>query len=303
VPASGGILRYLRAKGSVDARSVNVQVREACVRALAEFPADRPLRVLELGGGAGGAFRYWMSLLLPFRRVEFTATDRDGGLLEAYREAVASLAGELGFPVAGDQPDRLRIQDGERVIDLRLRRVVAPEGFPREDEGSFDLMVAQSFWDLVPPGTAPALGRYLLAPRGLFYATLTFSGGTRFAPPHELDRQLLHCYHATMAGERGGDPYAGERLLGHVRMPGSGFSELATGRSDWRVNPTDEGYVADEKFFLLTVLGFIEKELLTSTEVRDDQLDWWMGIRRRQLADGQLSYAARQQDLVARRDA
>jgi len=303
VPASGGILRYLRAKGSVDARSVNVQVREACVRALAEFPADRPLRVLELGGGAGGAFRYWMSLLLPFRRVEFTATDRDGGLLEAYREAVASLAGELGFPVAGDQPDRLRIQDGERVIDLRLRRVVAPEGFPREDEGSFDLMVAQSFWDLVPPGTAPALGRYLLAPRGLFYATLTFSGGTRFAPPHELDRQLLHCYHATMAGERGGDPYAGERLLGHVRMPGSGFSELATGRSDWRVNPTDEGYVADEKFFLLTVLGFIEKELLTSTEVRDDQLDWWMGIRRRQLADGQLSYAARQQDVVARRDA
>ncbi len=303
MPASGGVLRYLRAKGSVDARSVNVQVREACVRALAEFPADRPLRVLELGGGAGGAFRYWMSLLLPFRRVEFTATDRDGGLLEAYREAVASLAGELGFPVAGDQPDRLRIQDGERVIDLRLRRVVAPEGFPREDEGSFDLMVAQSFWDLVPPGTAPALGRYLLAPRGLFYATLTFSGGTRFAPPHELDRQLLHCYHATMAGERGGDPYAGERLLGHVRMPGSGFSELATGRSDWRVNPTDEGYVADEKFFLLTVLGFIEKELLTSTEVRDDQLDWWMGIRRRQLADGQLSYAARQQDLVARRDA
>lgn len=302
MPASGGVLRYLKAKGSVDARSVNLQVREACVRALAELPADRPLRVLELGGGAGGAFRYWMSLLVPFRRVEFTATDRDGGLLEAYREAVASLAGELGFPVAGDQPDRLRIEDGERVIDLRLRRVVAPEGFPREDEGSFDLMVAQSFWDLVPPGTAPALGRYLLAPGGLFYATLTFSGGTRFAPPHELDRQLLHCYHASMGGERGGDPYAGERLLGHVRMPGSGSSELATGRSDWRVIPTDEGYVADERFFLLTVLGFIEKELLTSTEVRDDQLDWWMGIRRRQLADGQLSYTARQQDLVARRD-
>ena len=302
MPASGGVLRYLRAKGSVDARSVNLRVREACVRALAELPADRPLRVLELGGGAGGAFRYWMSLLVPFRRVEFTATDRDGAMLEAYREAVASLAAELGFPVAGDQPDRLRIEDGGRVIDLRLRRVVAPEGFPREDEGSFDLMVAQSFWDLVPAGTAPALGRQLLAPGGIFYATLTFSGGTRFAPPHELDRRLLHCYHASMGGERGGDPYAGERLLGHVRVPGSGFSELATGRSDWRVNPMDEGYLADEKFFLLTVLGFIEKELLTSTEVRDDELDWWMGVRRRQLADGKLSYAARQQDLVARRD-
>ena len=302
MPASGGALRYLQAQGSGDARSVNVQVREACVRAPAERPADRPLRVVELGGGAGGAFRYWMSLLVPFQRVEFTATDRDGGLLEAYREEVVSLAGKLGISVTGDDPRRLRLDDGGRMIDLRLREAVLPEGFPREDEGSFDLMVAQSFWDLVPPGTALALGRHLLAPRGVFYATLTFSGGTRFAPPHELDRQLLHCYHASMGGERGGDPYAGERLLGHVRMPGSGFSELATGRSDWRVVPTDEGYLADEKYFLLTVLGFIEKELLASTEVRDDQLDWWMGIRRRQLADGQLSYAARQQDLAARRD-
>ena len=302
MPASGGVLRYLRAKGSVDARSVNVQVRKVCVEALAQLPVDRPLRVLELGGGAGGAFVYWMSLLLRFPRVEFTAVDRDGGLLEAYREEAASLAAERGLSVAGDQPGRLRLEGGGRVIDLRLRKMVLPEGFPKEDAGSFDLLVAQSFWDLVPPGTALDLGRQLLAPGGLFYATLTFSGATRFAPGHDLDRQLLHCYHASMGGERGGDPYAGERLLGHVRMPGSGFSELATGRSDWRVNPTDEGYVADEKFFLMTVLGFIEKELLTSAEIRDEELDWWMGTRRRQLADGQLSYTARQQDLVARRD-
>lgn len=302
MPASGGVLRYLKAKGSVDARSVNVQVREACVRALAQLRVHGPLRVVELGGGAGGAFRYWMSLLAPFQSVEFTAVERDGGLLDAYREEVASWAGECGLQTARDDPQRLRLEGGGRVFDVRLREMVAPGGFSKEDEGAFDLMVAQSFWDLVPAGTAPALGRHLLPPGGLFYATLTFAGATRFAPPHELDRRLMHCYHASMGGERGGDPYAGERLLGHVRMPGSGFSELATGRSDWRVVPTDEGYPADEKFFLLTVLGFVEKELLTSSEVRDDELDWWMGTRRRQLADTQLSYAARQQDLVARRD-
>lgn len=302
MPASGGVLRYLRAKGSVDARSVNVQVREACVQALARLPVDRPLRVVELGGGAGGAFRYWMSLLAPFRRVEFTAVERDGGLLDAYREEAVSFAGELGLSAAGDDPRRLRLEGGGRVLDVRLREMVAPGGFSREDREAFDLMVAQSFWDLVPPGTGLGLGTWLLAPGGLFYATLTFAGATRFAPPHELDRRLLGSYHASMGGERGGDPYAGERLLGQVRMPGSGFSELATGRSDWRVVPTDEGYLADEKFFLLTILGFVEKELLNSSEVRDDELDWWMGTRRRQLADNQLSYAARQQDLVARRD-
>ena len=56
-------------------------------------------------------------------------------------------------------------------------------------------------------------------------------------------------------------------------MPGSSFSELASGRSDWRVVPTDEGYPDDEAHFLLAVLGFVEKELLTSSEIRDDELD------------------------------
>lgn len=302
MPASGGVLRYLKAKGSIDARAVNLQVRKACTEALAQLPADRPLRVVELGGGAGGAFRYWMSLLAPFRRVAFTATDRDGDLLEAYREEAAAWAGEAGLSVTGDEADRLRFSGEGRVFDVRLRELKAPEGFSKEDEGSFDLMVAQCFWDLVPPGTAFALGRRLLTPGGIFYATLTFSGATRFAPTHELDRQVLQCYHASMGGERGGDPYAGERLLGAVRMPNSGFAELASGRSDWRVKPTDKGYPGDEGYFLLTLLAFIEKELATSCEVREDELDWWMRTRREQLRDRELSYAARQQDLVARRD-
>ena len=187
-------------------------------------------------------------------------------------------------------------------FDLRLREAKVPEEFGGQDEAAFDLMLAQSFWDLVPPGTAFSLGRRLLVPGGIFYATLTFTGATRFAPAHELDRQLLQCYHASMGGERGGDPYAGERLLGAVRMPESGFTELASGRSDWRVVPADEGYPDDEAYFLLAVLGFVEKELLTSSEIRGDELDWWMRSRRLQLKDGQLSYAARQQDLAARRD-
>lgn len=302
MPASGGVLRYLKAKGSLDARCVNLPVRKACAEALAELPVDRPLRVIELGGGAGGAFRYWMSLLNRFSQVKFTVIDRSGELLEAYREEVTAWADDAGFSVAGEPGDGLRLEGEGRVLEMRFREAVVPEGISGGQDGSFDLMAAQSFWDLVPPGTAFALGRRLLAPGGIFYATLTFSGATRFAPTHEIDRPLLQCYHASMGGERGGDPYAGERLLGEVRLPQSGFTELAAGRSDWRVVPTDEGYPGDEGFFLLTVLGFIEKELSTSMEVRDEELDWWMGARRRQLRDGKLSYAARQQDLVARRD-
>lgn len=302
MPASGGVLRYLKAKGSLDTRSINLQVRKACAEALAELAPDRPFRVIELGGGAGGGFEYWMSLLGRFQRLEFTATDRDGDLLEAYREEVSAWAGGTGLSVADSPGGGLRVEDGGRAFDLRFRELTVPEGFGEKDVGAFDLVLGQSFWDLVRPGTAVRIGELLLAAGGIFYSTLTFSGATRFGPSHELDRQLLQRYHASMGGERGGDPYAGERLIGAVRMPRSGFTELASGRSDWRVVPTDEGYPGDEGFVLLTVLGFIEKELANSSDVREDELDWWMRERRRQLRDGELSYAARQQDLVARRD-
>ena len=229
MPAPGGVLRYLRAKGSVDARAINLRVREAFAKALTQWPVDRPLRVLELGGGAGGAFRTWMSLIAPFRRVEFIATDRDPELLEAYRDEVRSWAGDAGLQLAGDDADCLRLEGGERVFDLRLREATAPEGFGEQDETAFDLMLAQSFWDLVRPGTAFSLARRLVAPGGIFYATLTFAGATRFGPAHELDRRLLQCYHASMGAERGGDPYAGERLLGAVRMPGRVFRSWPRG--------------------------------------------------------------------------
>ena len=282
---------------------MNPRVRESFTQALAEWPADRPLRVVEVGGGAGGAFRYWMELLAPFQRVEFTATDRDGALLEAYRGEVHAWAGDEGLREAGEDPACLCCEGRGRTTEVRLREVRAPEGFGEKDEAAFDLLVARSFWDLVPPGTAFSLGRRLIAPGGLFYSTLTFGGMTRFSPPHELDRRLLQCYHASMTGVRGGDPFAGERLLGEVRLPGSGFSELASGRSDWRVVPADASYPEDEAYFLLTVLGFVEKELLAVPDIGDEELDWWVRTRRHQLKDCQLCYAARQQDLAARRDA
>ena len=174
------------------------------------------------------------------------------------------------------------------------------EGLEREGE-RFDLLVAQSFWDLVPAGTALALARRLLAPGGVFYATLTFSGETRFDPPHPLDGPVLARYHASMEGDRGGDSRAGERLIGAVRAPGSGFSELASDRSDWRVVPGAGGYPGDEEYFLETVLGFFEKELRDGAGIRPAARDEWLAARRRQLAECRLGFSARQHDLAARR--
>ena len=278
-------------------------MRDAAARALRELPADRPLRALEVGGGAGGAFRRWMELVAPFPRVEFTATDRDGGLLAAYREEVRSWAGEAGWRAVGGDADAVRLEDDGRVVDVRFRRAAVPEGLAGWEAERFDLLVAQSFWDLVPPGTALALARRLLAPGGVFYAALTFSGETRFDPPHELDGPVLARYHASMEGDRGGDSRAGERLIEAVRAPGSGFYVLESGRSDWRVVPAEGGYPGDEAFFVETVLGFFEKELRDAAEIPPAARNAWLAARRRQLTEGRLGFTARQHDLAARREA
>ena len=307
MPHGGGGVRYLRAKASVDARAVNLAVRNAVAQALARMPlaripTDRPLRVLECGGGAGGAFRQWTRLFAPFPQVEFTVVDRDPVPLAVYRQEVHAWADAAGFRMEEEDANRLRFGGGGRAFDVRFREAAIPRGFDPREDGAFDLLLAQSFWDLLGRGTALSLGRRLLAPGGIFYATLTFAGVTRFGPPHELDRRLLVCYHASMAGDRGGDPIAGERLLGEVRLPGSGFAELAVGRSDWRVVPTDEGYPAEEDFFLETILEFVEKEVREAPEIAAPELNEWLFTRRRQLANHQLSFAARQQDMAALRD-
>ncbi len=286
----------------MDARAIHPGVRKAVRGALGSFPAGTPLRALEVGGGAGGAFRRWTELLAPHSRAELTVTDRDPALLDAYRQEALRWAGERG----SRRGELLRIEDHGRILEVRFLRVSAPEGFLAFPEGSFALLAAQSFWDLLPPGTALPLAGRLLAPGGVFYAALTFSGSTRFDPPlGVVDRRILDRYHASMEGARGGDSRAGERLIEQVRAPGSGFCELASGRSDWRVVPDpafEGGYPGDERFFLETLLGFIEKELRAAPEISESERSGWLAARRRQLAKGRLSFSARQHDLAARRD-
>ncbi len=201
-----------------------------------------------------------MQLLAGVEGFDFTVSDRDPALLAACRE-----------------------EAGERFL---FREATVPEDFEGEQ---FDLLLARSFWDLLPPGEALPFARRVLAPGGVFYGALTFSGETRFDPPHEDDEPVLAAYQATMPDSR-----AGERLIEAVRKPDSGFAEIASGRSDWRVLPTADGYPDDEAFFLETILGFLEKEV-------GSPADEWLRARRRELLEGNLAFTARQHDLAARR--
>ena len=296
-------MRYLAAKSVVDARAVNREVREAAAEALRRLARQRsgetPLRVLEVGAGAGHAWPRWLPLLAPFPAVEFTATDPSGALLAAHREAVAAWAREHRYRVDDANGRALRIEADGRDLVFRFERAAAPGGLDRFPSGVFDLLAAQSVWDLTPPGSALAVGRRLLRPGGLFYSVLTFCGETSFEPPLPLDEVVLDRYHRSIEA-RGGDPGAGTRLAAEMEQgAGADFAVLASGRSDW-LAPADDGDASDEeRVFLSAVLDFIENEVAGDPEI-PEAADW-LAARRRALAAGGLRYRAVNRDLAATR--
>ncbi len=243
----------------------------------------------------------WMALLAPCPRVEFVATDAEADLLDGYREAALRYATRSGLDGVGADRGRLRLEGAgadARRIEVTFGTASVPKPPPA---GPFDVLLAQSFWDLLPPGSAPAYARRVLVPDGLFLATLTFAGETRFEPSHPLDEPMLASYHRSMGGDRGGDPGAGDRMTRDFAATESGFRVLAEGSSDWDVSPGDEGYERDERFFVETILGFVAKETATDPLVPPGVRRDWLEARRRQLREGRLAYSARQRDLLAER--
>lgn len=265
--------RYLEAKRGVDDRALDRRVRD---RLLDELPAAP--RILEAGAGTG--------VTVP-RLVDWGVTagsylgvDRDAGILDIARDRRAA---ELDATTATD--------GGFRVGDLTVRfeRGDALAAFGGE---SADLVVAQSFLDLVPIDGALDTFASALGPGGLVYAPITFDGETLFQPDHPHDDAVTAAYHDAIDAESGRDARAGRHLLDRCRERDGEL--LAVGASDWVVRPRGEGYPGDERYFLATILQFVE----SAVDVAG--VDDWLRTRRRQLDEGTLSYVAHGYDVCYR---
>lgn len=264
--------RYLEAKRTVDGRALNRRVRDRFLRELPEAP-----RVLEAGAGTGVT----VPRLLDWGVTAggYRGVDRDAGVLDVARERrCAEVDGEP-------------TEDGFRVGDLTVRfeQGNALDAFGT-DGG--DVVVAQSFLDLVPVDDALAAFEAALDPGGLVYAPITFDGETVFQPDHPADDRVVAAYHGDIDDRPGRDVHAGRHLLDRCRERDGDL--LAVGASDWVVRPRDGEYPADERYFLATILSFVE------SAVDAPGVDAWLRTRRRQLAEGTLSYVAHGYDVCYR---
>jgi len=170
---------------------------------------------------------------------------------------------------------------------------------------AWDLLIGQSFLDLIDmPTTLPGLCS-LVRPRGLLYFPTTFDGDTAMQPESDadFDRAIEACYHQVidqrvLDGKPSGDSRAGRRLFAHLRT--AAVDVLAAGGSDWVVFAGANGYPADEAYFLHHIIHTIDLVLTGHPHLDAERLGAWVAQRHAQIEQGALVYIAHQLDVLGR---
>ena len=276
-------IRYLEAKRTVDDRALAPRVSTA-------FRRERPAqpRVVEAGTGTGAMLPRLVASGLTAG--EYVAIDSDPSVVE-----FAQYARPRELLYRGQQV--VTVDDGFTVDDLSVSFRTGDALTAFRDGVDADVFVAASFADLVPLSALLDVIETTLRPGGLAYLPLSFDGGTIFQPDHPADDAVEAAYHAAIDDQPGRDHRAGRHLLEALQQrPGE---ILAVGASDWIVRPEDDGYPADEAYFLERILDFVAATV-TALPATDHEISDWVETRRAQLASATLTYVAHQYDLLYR---
>jgi hypothetical protein len=290
-------VRYLRAKQSIDDRSINRQVMGALSSGLAAHTG--PLRVLEIGAGVGVMASRLVDWGVIDRKTEYTLLDRDAASMAAAREHLEGWATR-----ATRRGPALLAEKNGVELDLRLELDdFVAFASNAEHRGRYDLVVANAVLDLFDLGPTLPLIWQMLAGGGQFWFTVNFDGETIFLPELALDRSVIDAYHASMGADagatRGGHSQTGRRLL--EAIPASGAELLAAGSSDWVVFPRQQTYAGDEAYFLHHIVHTIEGGVAGSPGLSTGEFEAWARARHEQIERGELIYIAHQLDVLGRR--
>jgi SAM-dependent methyltransferase len=269
--------RYLSAKKTVDDRALNGQVWHALRRHLPTHP-----HILEIGAGIGTMVERLAEQKF-ISSAQYVAIDNQPKNIAEARRRLTNLPPQLQLTL--------------EAIDLF--------DFMERDKGKrpFDLLIAHAFLDLMDiPATLPKLFS-LLKPGGLLYFSINFDGVTIFEPTIDpvLDEQIMQLYHQTMDerltdGKPSGDSRSGRHLFQQLKQAGGTI--LAAGSSDWVVFAGEDGYVADEAYFLHFIVETIRRALAHHPELDQAQFASWSAQRHAQIESGELLYIAHQLDFL-----
>ena len=293
-------VRYLASKKSVDDRALNQQVWEQLVVNLKDI--DQPIRILEIGGGIGTMIERLLERDV-LKNALFTLLDEQAENIAEARRRLPAWAEKEGFHVSWDNQVLVLWKSGCEIQISFLTEDLFNFLSHRNPADKYDLLIAHAFLDLVDiPATLPILFD-LLQSEGLFYFTINFDGETILEPKIPDDAQIIDRYHQTMDarminGKLSGDSRAGRHLFTHLKNAGGEI--LSAGSSDWVVFANQNGYPADEAYFLRFIINTIHNALPADGEIAQDRIDTWTGTRKSQITARTLVYIAHQLDFLGR---
>ncbi len=305
-PTTYSFQRYLSAKKTVDDRALNRPVIQQLTRHMAAMVgADAPVRILEVGAGIGTMIERLLEWNVLPERVVYTAIDVEPENVEKAMVRLPAWADDhrASCTKAGERSYYLEMDGHTVTVEWELGDVFtyATDATDR----TWDVLIGQSFLDLVNVPTRLPILFDVIEAGGLFYFPITFDGATILQPTIDgvFDEHVEQCYHDTMdqriiAGNPSGDSKAGRHLFEHVREAGA--EVLGAGSSDWVVFGDDDGYDDDEAYFLHHILRMIENALEYNPDVDTEELSAWIAQRHHQVEQGTLVYIAHQLDLLGR---
>ena len=299
-PGEYSFTRYLAAKKSVDDRALNRQVLHVMGDSLQRLSKERPLKVLEIGAGIGTMIERMIEWDL-LNDVEYTAIDSESENIESSRQRLLDWAALNRMQIV-EKGYELQLSSNTADVLVKLLDIDLFDFLElNQGHGTWDLLVAHAFLDLVDvPSTLPKIFNFTRN-GGLFYFSINYDGLTVLQPDidREFDELVLELYHRTMEhrmrdDHQYGDRHTGRHLLQNINAFGGQI--LASGSSDWVVYPGSSGYNHDEAYFLHFIIHTIYRALENHAELDDQRFEDWIRFRHDQIDRQELVYIAHQLD-------
>jgi hypothetical protein len=263
-----------------------------------------PSQILDLGGGIGSMFTYFTQDRLQFE-FDYTLIDESIDNIRFVPKNVDYQSKEKGFIFEDCGNQRFRVSNGESICQLQTICSSTEEFIKScEKEKKFDVVLASSYLDIVPVPDTLRLIETVLDPVGVLYLPLNYDGLTLFHPvvDRQLDDEIVRLFNQSMDNRQINELHTGGSLTGRKLMdwlPETGYEILCAGSSDWCLLPVKGNYRGEECYFLECILQFLEDSVSPLWKDEPKILENWLTLRRRQIADGKLSYLAHQLDYLA----
>jgi hypothetical protein len=253
-------------------------------------PADRPLRLVDLGAGTGANARVLAPLIGGDQ--DWLLLDDDRALLGWCAAEQFAWAAREGYAAEKDgdavvlRSPAGRWRFAARVADLA-------HGLAAALTEPHDAVTMAALADLVSPAWIDTLAVHIGRRRVPLFAILIVDGRRQWQPPAPADALVRETFAAHQRRDKGFGPALGPTAPVYLgaRLAAAGCA-VATAASDWRIGPEHAAMLA----------AVIAAEAAAASEQRPADaavIAEWAARRKAEIAAGALSLAVGHRDLLA----